>query len=281
MTNDPTMPQTTRDYMTKNPCYTNGKTIVPKGVMVHSTATPALMARALRDRWDKESARVSVHAFIDDAVTLQALPWTARAWHAGAAYKGGKSANSTHVSFEVCEPQECRLIPIEWVALKKGSRGWAVKRLQQELVARGYDPKGVDGSFGGGCEAAVKQFQQDAGLDPDGSVGRATHAALANREGSYLKYDPSETAEYFQTVWDRAVDLTAALCAEYGLDPEKDVICHQEGYQQKIASNHADVLHWWPLHGKSMGDFRAAVKARLADGARTVVCPHCGERFTI
>ena len=30
-----------------------------------------------------------------------------------------------------------------------------------------------------------------------------------------------------------------------------------------IASNHGDVLHWFPKHGKSMDDFRAAVAAEM------------------
>ena len=44
-----------QDFMTQNQCYTNGKTITPKGIMVHSTGTPGLMAQDLRDRWDDES----------------------------------------------------------------------------------------------------------------------------------------------------------------------------------------------------------------------------------
>ena len=51
------------------------------------------------------------------------------------------------------------------------------------------------------------------------------------------------------------------LCWEHGLDPLADgvVICHQEGYRRGIASNHGDVLHWFPKHGKDMQDFRADV----------------------
>ena len=40
-----------------------------------------------------------------------------------------------------------------------------------------------------------------------------------------------------------------------------------EGHKLGIASNHGDVLHWFPKHGKSMDDFRADVKAKLADCA--------------
>lgn len=52
------------------------------------------------------------------------------------------------------------------------------------------------------------------------------------------------------------------LCELYGLT-EQDIICHCEGHDLGIASNHADVLHWWPKHGKNMDTFRAAVKDKL------------------
>lgn len=55
------------------------------------------------------------------------------------------------------------------------------------------------------------------------------------------------------------------LCKQYGLT-EKNIICHCEGYKQGIASNHGDVMHWFPKHGKSMDTFRAEVKAGLVSG---------------
>lgn len=76
-------------------------------------------------------------------------------------------------------------------------------------------------------------------------------------------------AGYSQAVYREAVELTAYLCKEYGLDPLADgvVICHAEGHKRGIASNHADVLHWFPKFGKSMDDFRADV-AREMKGER-------------
>ena len=62
--------------------------------------------------------------------------------------------------------------------LKKGSSGPDVTALQQKLKDLGFDPKGVDGNFGGGTEAAVIAFQQANGLDVDGKVGPNTRAAL-------------------------------------------------------------------------------------------------------
>ena len=41
------------------------------------------------------------------------------------------------------------------------------------------------------------------------------------------------------------------------------IICHSEGAKLGIASNHGDVMHWFPKHGKSMDTFRADVKDLL------------------
>ena len=63
-------------------------------------------------------------------------------------------------------------------------------------------------------------------------------------------------ASYFSAVYQEAVELCVYLCKLYGLT-EKDVLCHCEGHDRGIASNHGDVMHWFPKHGKTMDDFRA------------------------
>ena len=202
--------------LTANRCYKAGRTIRPKGVMVHSTAannpllrryvqpvasTPGradllsqLGVNKNANDWNREGQWVKgkwvplsacVHGFIgklaDGSIaTAQTLPWNWRGWHAGDG-SSGRSANDTHISFEICE---------------------------------------------------------DGLTDP----------------------------VYFGKVYREAVELTAMLCKEYGLDPLADgvVICHSEGYRRGIASGHADVEHWFPRHGKSMDDFRRDVAAALA-----------------
>lgn len=62
--------------------------------------------------------------------------------------------------------------------LKRGDKGSAVKKLQELLVAKGYNPNGIDGEFGPGCEKAVKQYQKDNGLTADGIVGPKTWEKL-------------------------------------------------------------------------------------------------------
>lgn len=68
---------------------------------------------------------------------------------------------------------------------------------------------------------------------------------------------------YFSAVYKEAVELCVYLCKQYGL-MEKNIVCHSEGYKQGIASNHGDVMHWFPKHGKSMDAFRADVKVGLS-----------------
>lgn len=70
--------------------------------------------------------------------------------------------------------------PVTKPTLRRGSKGDYVKMLQVELVNRGYDigKYGVDGDYGRGTEAAVKDFQRDNGLNPDGVCGPLTWAAL-------------------------------------------------------------------------------------------------------
>ena len=124
-------------------------------------------------------------------------------------------------------------------------------------------------------EACVHAF---IGRLADGSVAscqtlpwnwRGWHAGGA-ANNTHISFEICEDdltdPDYFSQVYREAVELTAYLCRQYGLDPLADgvVICHQEGYQRGVAANHADVLNWFPKMGKSMDDFRSDVAAQLA-----------------
>lgn len=79
--------------------------------------------------------------------------------------------------------------------------------------------------------------------------------------------DDLKSSTYFNKVYKEAVELTAYLCKLYNLDPMKDgvIICHSEGYKRGIASNHRDVMHWFPKYGKSMDTFRSDVNKLLVN----------------
>ena len=179
-------------FMTKNDCYKAGRKISPQGIMIHSTATPGVMAADWFSRWNKSyqagetSRQVCVHAFVDDKEVWQYLPWNHRGWHSGG------RANNTHIGIEICEP----------------------------------------GGF---------------------SYGRGS---------AMVGYDIKKNESYFRQAWQNTVELCVSLCKTYGLT-ERDIICHSEGHKKGIASNHADVMHWFPKHGENMDTFRTAVKSAL------------------
>ena len=62
--------------------------------------------------------------------------------------------------------------------LKRGCQGSDVNELQTRLNDLGYDCGTVDGIFGSKTERAVKAFQTDNGLTPDGIVGLETWEKL-------------------------------------------------------------------------------------------------------
>ena len=92
--------QITKSILTKNPCYKAGNTIKIKGIMLHSVGCPQPSAMAFVNSWNKESAKVCVHGFIDGNTgeVCQTLPWNYKGWHCGG------SANMSHISIEMCEP---------------------------------------------------------------------------------------------------------------------------------------------------------------------------------
>ena len=87
--------------LTKNPCYTAGRKITVKGLMLHSVGCPQPSALVFVKNWNSASYdRACVHGFIDgnDGTVYQTLPWNHRGWHCGA------SGNNTHIGVEMCEP---------------------------------------------------------------------------------------------------------------------------------------------------------------------------------
>lgn len=124
----------------------------------------------------------------------------------------------------------------------------------------------------GGREVCVHGF---IGKLADGSIAtyqtlpwdhRGWHAGgSANNThiGFEICEDGLSDSAYFKAVYTEAVELCAYLCKLYGLT-EKDILCHSEGYKKGIASNHGDVMHWFPRHGKNMDTFRADVKTLLS-----------------
>ena len=196
----------TQCFLTENDCYWAGRTIVPRGIMVHSIGVAQPDAQVLVRSWNRSGVTACVHAFVDEHGVYQTLPWDHRGWHAGVGVTG-QSANNTHISFECCEP-----------------------------------------------------------------------AGHTYQGGAMIGYNVEKNQAFFEAVYENAAQLCAWLCRRYGFDPMEDgvLICHSEGYARGVASNHADVMHWWPKHGKNMDTFRARVR-ELMEEEKTMT----QERFDI
>lgn len=65
----------------------------------------------------------------------------------------------------------------KYTTLQNGSRGAEVKKLQESLVAAGYNVT-ADGQYGPKTAAAVRKYQQDNGLSVDGMAGEQTLGKL-------------------------------------------------------------------------------------------------------
>jgi len=82
-----------------------------------------------------------------------------------------------------------------WPVLQVGDQGNAVQQLQVELSRIGLSDISVDGTYGPTTEAAVRQFQRDQGLTPDGIVGPQTWQALAFAQTSNIGFEAAILAE--------------------------------------------------------------------------------------
>lgn len=95
----------------------------------------------------------------------------------------------------------------EMQTLKKGSKGEAVKELQEKLLARGYKLQkyGADGDYGSETVAAVKAFQKDWGLKVDGIAGPETLKMLDSTQPKPA--EKTYTVMITCQTWDKAKEI--------------------------------------------------------------------------
>lgn len=257
-------------FLTQNASFTNPIKCTKKALMLHSTATPGAPAQNFFPGWNKSSTSICTEFIVDDTQILQFMPigkngvGCVKTSHSGSGPKG--SCNRTHIGTEMCEPIQTRMIPVNYYPQgigQKYTQKYPTQRIQMELKARGFYEGSTDGAFGAKTAEAVKKFQASIGKAQTGIVDKALLATLANREGSYCKYDVAGATPFFNAVYNRTVHLFAWLCSYVGAKPS-EIICHSEGHAKGIASGHADVMHWFPYHGKNMDIFRKDVADDMA-----------------
>ena len=113
-----------------------------------------------------------------------------------------------------------------------------------------------------------------------GSKGAAascnnTHIGVEMCESKWIKYtghladfeilDKAKAQADCKRAYNAAVELFAMLCETYGFDPMTDILSHNEGGKQGVASGHVDPEHYWTGLDMpyTMNGFRQAVKAKL------------------
>ena len=98
-------------------------------------------------------------------------------------------------------------------------------------------------------------------------VGSGKNGSFNN---SHIQFEICEDgltdSKYFNKVWKVAVEYAAYLCEKFGLNPmgKNVIVGHYEAHKLGYGSNHADPGHWFSKHGKTMDDFRKAVKAKIS-----------------
>ena len=107
-----------------------------------------------------------------------------------------------------------------------------------------------------------------------GGSANSTHIGVEMTEPSAgMTY--AEAAEQIAGTYHTAVELFAALCKQYGLDPAQDgvIIGHAEGHRRGVASNHADPELLWRTYdmGYTMNGFRRDVAEAMAKEDREEV----------
>ena len=83
----------------------------------------------------------------------------------------------------------------------------AIKELQQFLTDLGFDPRGVDGKYGGGTIAAVKEFQKFMGAKEDGDAGPETIGKIIQLRTIRWGDGGSKTFAEFRRALARAEEL--------------------------------------------------------------------------
>jgi len=94
-------------------------------------------------------------------------------------------------------------------------------------------------------------------------TGNSTHISFEICE------DGLDDEVYFWKIYSMAAQLCAFLCKMYNMSID-NVICHSEGAAMGIASDHQDVMHWFPRFGANMDDFRK-------DVLNLMIFPYCAE----
>lgn len=82
---------------------------------------------------------------------------------------------------------------------------------------------------------------------------------------SHIQFEICEDlpdAQWCRETYAAALEICRELCRAFSIAPE-NVVTHSEAHALGYASNHADVMHWWPKYGLDMDSFRRELAESL------------------
>ena len=141
----------------------------------------------------------------------------------------------------------CGGLPVS--AIKKGSSGTNVRRLQQALIGLGFLTGKVDGKYGSKTEAAVAAFQKAYGLSVDGNAGRRTMIALKN------------TVIALQSDLEQLGYESGTINGNFGQGTERAVYYYQRS-KNLTMTGIAGPSTFQALYGKTMGGSDGVITSR-------------------
>lgn len=233
--------------LTKNPCYTAGKKITVKGLMLHSVGCPQPSAAVFIKNWNSESYdRACVHGFIDgnDGTVYQTLPWNHRGWH------GGGSSNNTHIGVEMCEPACIKYT------------GGATFTCSDTTTAKAVAKRTY--------EAAVELFAylcKEYNLDPTADGVIVSHAEGYKRGIASNHGDPEHLWKQLNTGYtmDGFRKAVKAAMETETAQPESGTI----SYPEKLTSGYYRVRKTWKDSKSQLGAYRVLANAKAKSNENT------------
>ena len=97
-----------------------------------------------------------------------------------------------------------------------------------------------------------------------------------NYSPAYIQFEMCEDGltdkAYMEAVYKVAVEYCVYLCKKFNLSVN-NIVSHKEAHALGYGSNHGDPNNWWDRYGRTLNDFRAAVKAGLEKDSAADVKP--------
>lgn len=170
-------------------------------------------------------------------------------------------AESTPAATESASSAAAETVAPTSGALKIGSTGSEVEKLQQRLKDLGYYNGEVDGNFGVNTEAAFKLFQQTAGLYVDGIAGSDADILYSDEAPAYRS---AETEQPEETLASEKEELADTGTAEEAVAAETAEMKYSVGdYSDDVYKIQERLITLNYLEGDADGEFGSGTETAV------------------